>query len=1311
MLPVALLAVTIPENNLATNTAAASPVSVPFSSSQLVFSSGAQPDVIVAQAITPADTSTVVTSTGNQIDITGGQVSGGGGNLFHSFEQFGLGEQQTANFVANPQVQNILGRVQGGNASYIDGILNVSDSDANLYLLNPAGILFGQNARLDLTGSFTAATADRVGFGDRWWDSLETSDQLTGDPTEFSFSALQPGSVVNLGDLTVGENQNLTLLGGNVINTGNVSAPGGRVSLAAVDGSQTATLALADGLLTMELTPTALDQGISALSLPELLTGSSFNGASELTVSPDGSIFLQGVAIPKGTGTTAVTGNLDVSSVQGGDVNIIGDRTALLNANLDASGIDKGGGTIRVGGGYQGNDAIPNAQITYIDADSSLDVSSTETGDGGLAVAWADGLTSFYGSVNARGGNQAGNGGFVEISGKEQLVFRGDVDTHAMNGQTGTLLLDPTDIIIAAGTGDGDGNSSTSTFQGDTNTLLGQILEDDFPGGIVTLFESELEGLAGDTNIVLEATNDIIVNDLADNQLTFSAGAGTIAFRADSDFGGGDFRMLDTNDEIVTNGRNISIVGDNIRLGDGISTQGGNVVLDVLLGNILLAENTTISTGDGLSGDISIFGDVNSLGAPVDLTLLSGDGDIELVASLGNPFALDRVTLAGATINNFGSIAALGGIDITSQQGIRFIGNLDSGGDIDISTPGNLTVSMSNLAAGNNILVSATGDVEIDRGTWTATNDILITAQQAVFLNDNSDPAFTNTELVIDAGNLLTIQGSDFIRLEANNDGASILRSGSDLTLRSDGSIVNNTNINAGGNFLLLDLANMPNSFMGNSVDTLISSGGNVSFGNYTGLALKIEAQGSIQGEDITIVGPNPAVAGTNAEDTSRLNNSSALILRAGSAPQNPSNVPGSSVGGTTFTSSAATAGNISVGDIDTQVVQGRGGPVILDATGQITTGDINTSTAQLDSDEFSPPFTQGGNVSITATEAVTVQSVISDGGEIDISGSEIQTGRLQGYNSDTNLSDEATEGKVSLVSTQGDIEVGSIRAGVGGVDINAAERFRAVGETGSFFLGTNGGVEEGTIPIKDSPEVIDYLVSQGFDRAELEISEATVLVINDQEVPTSIIAYSGDGETSNIAIRHGGIDLPNSEDVAIDGGAGDYEFAIGPTINSGLEDNDNNLAGFDPLDATAAITLYRSGDFTVYENIPSNISGTVGGIIVGNDINNGQVYSAFLNRPLPPDIEPDPPVIAAPEVDNPVIGDSPGGTETLVADNDPDVDTVGNDAICQPTTLSLIANRSDDDRSGDSLTNCAIPAADDILQVEDDINEVPETP
>ncbi|MEQ8962221.1 MAG: filamentous hemagglutinin N-terminal domain-containing protein, partial [Coleofasciculus sp. C2-GNP5-27] len=116
---------------------------------------------VQAQPIVPATdgTNTTVTPNGNQLDIQGGSLSEDGGNLFHDFEQFGLNSGQTANFWSTPQIQTILGRVSGGNPSLINGLIQVIGGNSNLYLMNPAGIIFGPDASLNLPAAFTATTA------------------------------------------------------------------------------------------------------------------------------------------------------------------------------------------------------------------------------------------------------------------------------------------------------------------------------------------------------------------------------------------------------------------------------------------------------------------------------------------------------------------------------------------------------------------------------------------------------------------------------------------------------------------------------------------------------------------------------------------------------------------------------------------------------------------------------------------------------------------------------------------------------------------------------------------------------------------------------------------------------------------------------------------------------------------------------------------------------------------------------------------------------------------------------------------------
>src|SRR4028118_970811 len=177
-----------------------------------------------AQPITPADdgTGTVVTPSDNLFNISGGSLSNDGANLFHSFEQFGLDSNQIANFLSNPDIVNILARVVGGNPSVINGLIQVTNGNSNLYLMNPAGVIFGPGASLNVPASFTATTANSIGFGGGSFNAVGPNkfSALVGNPNSFAFTTTQPGSVINAGNLAVSQGQNLTLLGGTTINTG-----------------------------------------------------------------------------------------------------------------------------------------------------------------------------------------------------------------------------------------------------------------------------------------------------------------------------------------------------------------------------------------------------------------------------------------------------------------------------------------------------------------------------------------------------------------------------------------------------------------------------------------------------------------------------------------------------------------------------------------------------------------------------------------------------------------------------------------------------------------------------------------------------------------------------------------------------------------------------------------------------------------------------------------------------------------------------------------------------------------------------------
>lgn len=329
------------------------------------FSQPATATPQLAQAIAPAEdgTGTVVTQTGDTFDITGGTLAGE--NLFHSFEQFGLSAEQTANILAGPQIENVLGRVTGGDPSVINGLLQLTGGDANLFLINPQGIIFGPQSQVLVPAAFTATTADAVQFDEEWFLAVGSNDYaaLVGSPTGFAFADDGAGVIVNAGDLTSLSGDSVMLLGGTVINTGTIETPGGTVTIAAVPGENWVRISQEGSLLSLEL-PTQdpaffnANAALEASDLPALLTGGTVPEGLGVAIA-DGVVTLTdtNTAIPTSAGTAIASGTLNAADTSasgtGGAIDVVGDRVGLVNAMLDVSGTSSGG-QIRVGGDYQG---------------------------------------------------------------------------------------------------------------------------------------------------------------------------------------------------------------------------------------------------------------------------------------------------------------------------------------------------------------------------------------------------------------------------------------------------------------------------------------------------------------------------------------------------------------------------------------------------------------------------------------------------------------------------------------------------------------------------------------------------------------------------------------------------------------------------------------------------------------------------------------------------------------------------------------------------------------------------------------------
>lgn len=406
-------------------------------------------------------------------------------NAIINWQSFNIGAGEVTQFVQPNSSSVSLNRVTGDqNPSTIFGTLN---ANGRVFLVNPDGFLFGPGSSINTAG-FLATTHD-----------IRNEDFLAGR-YNFNIPGNSLASIVNEGTITVGDAGIAALVAPGVRNDGVITARLGKIGLASANSF---TLDLyGDNLINFSLTdPIAghvidVKTGKPLTSLVEnrgklsanggvvALTATTARALVNSVVNNSGVIEAQSVGVHNGkivlgaaTAKTklagspkqrvVVQGKLDASgkgqSETGGEIEIVGEGISVASALVDASG-DAGGGKVLIGGDTGGGTptraaaanpiagleitAIPTASSVSIDAGTTIDASALNQGNGGKAVVWSDGTTNFDGLILARGGAVSGNGGFIETSGHDGLQFSGRVDTTAVNGLTGTLLLDPKDVTI-----------------------------------------------------------------------------------------------------------------------------------------------------------------------------------------------------------------------------------------------------------------------------------------------------------------------------------------------------------------------------------------------------------------------------------------------------------------------------------------------------------------------------------------------------------------------------------------------------------------------------------------------------------------------------------------------------------------------------------------------------------------------------------------------------------------------------------------------------------------------------------------------
>ncbi|MEM9246609.1 MAG: filamentous hemagglutinin N-terminal domain-containing protein, partial [Cyanobacteria bacterium P01_F01_bin.153] len=440
------------------------------------FQVSAQVNVIPATD----EISTQVDQHNNVFTITGGQRSQDGLTLFHSFEEFNLNTGETARFLTDVETDSVLGRITGGNPSHIDGLIQIVGESADLYLLNPAGIIFGPNASLDVPKTFIGSTATGAGFEDfqgniRWFDVFGSSalHEFSGYPSILRFEVENPGSIANFGTLRIGESDRLWLVGGSVLQAGVIKAPLGDVVLASVGAYQRLRLGRSASVFDIRIqdsAPPSTPLPVAPLDLPTLLTGAEgIRPADAVSMTSQGQIILQDSTLSQSAnnlaggattvvdspqGSTILSGTIDVSGASQdlsdfGAVVVTGREVYLAGATIDARS-PTSAGIIILGSDVRDVGSGVETERIFVDQASAIDASALELGDGGIVTITATEEASFLGHLTADGGAISGNGGIALISGDGQPAA---ISLHATNGQPGILTSPDTALGESVGAG------------------------------------------------------------------------------------------------------------------------------------------------------------------------------------------------------------------------------------------------------------------------------------------------------------------------------------------------------------------------------------------------------------------------------------------------------------------------------------------------------------------------------------------------------------------------------------------------------------------------------------------------------------------------------------------------------------------------------------------------------------------------------------------------------------------------------------------------------------------------------------------
>ncbi|MFO0867305.1 MAG: hypothetical protein U0935_00010 [Pirellulales bacterium] len=573
---------------------------------------------------------------------------------------------------------------------------------------------------------------------------------------------------------------------------------------------------------------------VTATGLPAGQTGSV-----DPRLSVEGELEIQGgsVRFDAGAGgflevhgTVSVQG--EAVGAAGGRIELTGERVFVrAGSSIDASG-DGGGGEILLGGGLQGADAsVRNAQQTLLEAGATLNADARGAGDGGRIIVWADDVAVVWGTISARGGSVAGDGGFVETSAHRDLVVDQTPDLRAPQGRGGEWLIDPNNLEIVSGTVSTNVSivGSTITTTNDGAKIGVNNIRTALSGGASVTISTTASGTNAESGDIL-FTAPLDFQGTGSNSLTLNAHRNIFLNATIS-----DSNTANNNDRLnLTFDANTGNVGGKIFISANISTRNGTITFR---DDVVLNANVTLDTRNNApAGALVRFeGAVDADDATTNnrtLTIQAGGGSVVFLSTIGATGALADLDITGTTISFAGDVRVddQGGNVATLTGAVLLAGSLS----FDTDGTGAADNSLSFTAAVNAVdSTSSNVAWSIAAGGGTVTFGGAIGGGSNGSLADLDVTAATirlNGNVTVDdqGGNTVTLAGAVTL--------------GASLTIDTDGSGA------ADNGLTFTSTVNAFDSSASNVALTITADGGAVRFDGVVGGA----ANGSLADLDVT---------------------------------------------------------------------------------------------------------------------------------------------------------------------------------------------------------------------------------------------------------------------------------------------------------------------------------------------------------------------------------------------------------------------------------------------------------------------------